>query len=117
VTTNRRRPSRERHLLSRLPGALEESPPLALPPWWALALVAAWGALVVLAPPNSTWVWGVNGFRSVPWATRAVLLLAAAGAAALAALPRRSRAFWWALALVVAVAIAFPLHERAHALS
>src|SRR5438093_3763253 len=41
----------------------------------ALALFAA---LLLLAPPASNWVWAVDGFRSVPLATRVGLLAAAA---------------------------------------
>ncbi len=74
--------------------------------------VAAWVALLVLAPAAHNGFWGVNGFRSLPGEARMGLILAAAAAPALLRL--RSRGLAAALALALAIVIAFPLRERIH---
>jgi hypothetical protein len=91
--------------------------PLALPGAGAWAL-AAWAALLLLAPPASNWFWGVNGFRSL-WGEAQALLVCVAGACAgLPFLRPRSRAVALAvaaaLALALALVIAFPLREATH---
>jgi hypothetical protein len=78
---------------------------------WALA---AWAALLALAPPEHNGFWGVNGCRSLPAEARFGLLLAAAAAPLL--LRVRSRGAAAALAVAVALALAFPLRERIHLL-
>jgi hypothetical protein len=91
-------------------------PSLELPAPWALALLAVWVALLLLAPAGSNWVWAVNGFRSVPLAARVGLLVAAA-ATTLLVLPRRHAGGWWAaFAALLAATLAFPLRDRIHVL-
>lgn len=77
-----------------------------------LAAIAAWGAVLVLAPPESNHAWAVNGLRSAPLAAIAAAAFLAA-VAALAAL--RPRLEPWAVG-ALALALAFPLRERAHLL-
>lgn len=81
--------------------------------WVALALAAA--ALLV-APPESNWVWAVNGFRSVSAAARLGLLAAAGLAALLVILKPRGPRAWAAVALGLALLLSFPLRERIHVL-
>ena len=87
-------------------------------PGAGLWLAAAWGALLLLAPPASNWFWGVNGFRSLPGAGRVLLGMVALGCAAIPLVrPRASattRLLAGAIAVAAAVAIAFPLRESLH---
>jgi len=76
---------------------------------WALA---AWGALLVLAPAEHNGFWGVNGFRSLPPGGRVVLCIGAAASTGL--LFVRSRLLAGALAGALALALAFPLRESVH---
>jgi hypothetical protein len=101
------RPSRER--------THPHAEALALPGAGAWFL-AAWAALLLLAPAANNFYWGVNGFRSLPVEARFGLVVLAAAASALAALRIRSRTLAAALAVAVAVAVAFPLRERVHLL-
>lgn len=78
-----------------------------------LAVLAAWGLVLVLAPPESNHAWAVNGLRSaLPLAALAALALLAA---ALALLELRPRFETWVCA-ALALALAFPFRERAHLL-
>lgn len=77
------------------------------------AAIAAWGLLLVLAPPESNFAWAVNGFRSAfPLAAFASLALLAAGIALVVRGPRFEP---WVIG-GVALALAFPLRERVHLL-
>ena len=80
-----------------------------------LALAAA-AALLLLAPAASNFFWAVNGLRSLPAPAMAGVLLLAALAALTPMLRLRGRALWWALAVALALAVAFPLRERIHLL-
>lgn len=86
-----------------------------LPPWPVLALLAAWALLLLAAPAGAIHLWGVNGFRSVALGAR-VGLLAAAALAAFAVARLRGGVAWALLAALLALAVAFPLRERAHVL-
>jgi hypothetical protein len=79
--------------------------------WIALA-----GALLLFAPPAANGFWGVNGLRSLPAAATLGLALVAAAAALPAWLRLRGSAWWWAIAVVLAIALAFPLREKIHLL-
>jgi len=91
---------------SRPPGE-----PLELP-GIGIGLVAAWAALLLLAPAAHNRFWGVNEFRSLPGEGRLGLILAAAAAPLL--LRVRSRGLVVAIAVTLAIVIAFPLRERIH---
>jgi hypothetical protein len=78
----------------------------------ALGFLAAWAALLLLAPPADNGFWGVNGFRSLEGGTRLALLLVAALTAGLVRV--RSRGAAAAVALTLAVVVAFPLREPIH---
>lgn len=82
---------------------------------WALAVLAAWALLLLLAPPLSHLAWAVNGFRSVAPAAQALLVLASV-AAGLLAWRVRQPAAWAVAALALALALALPLREGAHVL-
>jgi len=82
----------------------------------ATLAVALFGALLLLAPAASNFFWAVNGLRSLPAQTITAIALLAALASLAALVPLRGRALWWALALVLALAVAFPLRERIHLL-
>ena len=87
------------------------------PPAWALLVLAAWVALLLLAPPESNWFWAVNGFRSIPLDGRLGLVVAAIAIGTLGTLGvLRTRAAWsWAaLSAAVAWTLAFPLREKIH---
>ena len=79
-------------------------------------VLAAFAALLILAPPASNYFWAVNGLRSLGTSAIAALLLVAALAALPALLRLRGAAVWWGIALVLALAVAFPLRERIHLL-
>ena len=81
-------------------------------PGIGVVLVAAWAALLLLAPAAHNGFWGVNGFRSLPGEARLGLILAAAAAPLL--LRVRSRSLAVAIAVTLAIVIAFPLRERIH---
>lgn len=82
----------------------------------ASLVVAAFAALLLLAPAASNFFWAVNGLRSLPAPAIAGVALLAALASLTAALRLRGRVLWWVLALALALAIAFPLRERIHLL-
>src|SRR6058998_3568642 len=75
---------------------------------WAAALLAAWALALVLAPPLSTSLWALNGFRSLALERRLVLLAGAATSGLLVMRVRR-RAVWAAAALGLTLALAIPL--------
>ncbi len=97
------RRARER---SRPPAKRLELPRIGI--WF----IAAWAALLVLAPAAHNGFWGVNGFRSLTGEARLGLILAAAAAPALLRL--RSRGLAVAIAVTLGIVIAFPLRERVH---
>jgi len=105
VSASGRRDRRARER-SRPPGERLALPGIGI--WF----VAAWAALLVLAPAAHNGFWGVNGLRSLPGETRLGLILAAAAAPFLLRLRSRSAAAGIAVAL--AIVIAFPLRERIH---
>jgi hypothetical protein len=79
----------------------------------SLALLAGFCGLLLFAPPDSNAFWGVNGLRSL--AERAVpLVIGAVLLGMLAAFAPRSRLLWIAIAVALAVLVAFPLRERIH---
>src|SRR5262249_36617479 len=88
--------------------------PIAWPGALAIAWCAAWLALMLAAPPLSTWVWSVNGFRSEPPFAALTMLVAAVGAALLPLWRRPSRNAVLALWFVVALIVSYPLRERLH---
>lgn len=101
-------------------GTARAAAPAARPPGsplaaWALALLAGWALLLLLAPPLSTHAWAVNGFRSVGPAAKVGLLLAAAAAGLLVWRGRGAFA-WAAVAVAAALVLALPLREGAHVL-
>ena len=85
-----------------------EWPPAAA---WSLAGLAL--VLLLVSPPCSNRAWALNGARSV--APLAVLLLASAAALAVV-LAWRPRVDGRVLALLAAIALAFPLREHLHLL-
>lgn len=85
------------------------------PPWPLLALLAVWALVLLAAPPQAVPAWAVNGFRSIGIGARVGLLAAAALASVLAA-RMRGGAAWALVAGALALALAFPLRERAHVL-
>jgi len=80
----------------------------------ALGFLAAWAALLLLAPPADNGFWGVNGFRSLEGGARLALVLVAALTAGLVRVRSRGAAAAAAVALTLAVVVAFPLRERIH---
>lgn len=79
----------------------------------ALGLLAA---LLLMAPPASNFFWGVNGFRSLPTAGQAGLLLVAAVSWIPAARRMQSAGAWAALSVGLGAILAFGLPERIHLL-
>jgi hypothetical protein len=86
-----------------------------LPVAASIALALAAVALLV-APPESNWVWALNGLRSVSAVARLLLVATAAGAALLAVLRPRGARVWGGFSVAVALLLSFPLRERIHAL-
>ncbi|HEY2954794.1 MAG TPA: hypothetical protein VGK89_06060 [Candidatus Eisenbacteria bacterium] len=99
----------------RVPSPPPAPPATELPGPLALGVVGLWAAVLLLAPPESNFFWAVNGFRSVPLAARAALLVAAA-LGALAVLRPLPLPAWLAIAAVAAGVVAFPLRESIHLL-
>jgi hypothetical protein len=87
---------------------------IALPGAGALIWCAAFALLMLLAPPQSNWVWAVNGFRSLPGPWSFLLLITAAASALLVLLTTRERWRWGAFSVAVAILAAFLLRERLH---
>jgi hypothetical protein len=108
MTAPRKAPDRAHTRRARVDGPAQPLP-VAL-----LALVAAWVGLLVLAPPENNYVWAVNGFRSIALEARVLLVMAAALVAFLPSL--RGRNAFLAIAIALAVVVAFPLRERIHLL-
>jgi hypothetical protein len=81
-------------------------------PGLAIGLLAVWAALLILAPAAHNGFWAVNGFRSLPGDARLGLIFAALAAPVL--LRVRSRGLALAIAVTLAIVIAFPLRERVH---
>src|SRR5262249_46483874 len=86
------------------------------PPPGGIAVVVALALALLLAPPQSNWVWAINGFRSIGPLVAGLVLLGAAGAAFLALSRTRRPLVWWALAIPLALLLAFRLRERIHML-
>ena len=78
--------------------------------WLLAALVLV---VLTVSPPGSNRVWALNGLRSLPPTGAFLVVVAAALAAALAWRPRVDGRI---VALLVALALAFPLRERLHLL-
>jgi hypothetical protein len=96
------------------PDAPRGSVPLAWPPPAVVLAPLLMLALVLAAPPLGPW-WGLDGWRSLPPGPALALALVALGAGALALRPPPPRA-WPAVAVPLALLIAFPLRERLHLL-
>jgi hypothetical protein len=105
-TADPRRPARaqrrERHATA----------PATLAPL-GVAMLALWGAALLLAPQHRVDLWGINGFRSVP-AHWPALVLAAGVTLALAVIRPRAAWIWLAVFAALAWALAVPLRERVH---
>jgi hypothetical protein len=80
----------------------------------ALAALAGWLLLLLLAPAGTNASWGVNAFASLGAPARLALLGFAAACAALAWSRARGRWLAPAVAVLAAWIVAFPLRERIH---
>jgi hypothetical protein len=79
-----------------------------------LVALAIWCAILLFSPPESNFVWAVNGFRSISLPGRFALLATAAALWAIASIRSRALLIWGALAPILAWALAYPLRERIH---
>ena len=89
--------------------------PVHTPGIGALFVLAIWTALLLFAPPHSNAFWALNGFRSVTWGARALLLCAALAALLAARAWTSARAWAWTAVVLIPV-VAFVARDRGHVL-
>jgi hypothetical protein len=82
----------------------------------AMVALVLWALLLLLAPPASNYVWGINGFRSLSLTTHLLLVVAAALATLPALFRWRSPMAWAACAGAIVLVVAFVWPERIHLL-